>query len=202
MPPRSRASRAPACSMRCRKISCARPAQRPQRICGGAPPRAADCLVAGRFVSRSSGRGNSYRLRRGRTHLRHSRAWAGTLCKSALQRDYTVSMGLVLLVHAASVHDEFPGRPVVWHSRSARGAESKNVDRSRNQSTSNQPRLCHLPKGVSLGHDAWRRLRRNRMAMLSLVTLITIGLLAFFTPFCRLRRQISITPICNTNRRN
>ena len=41
-----------------------------------------------------------------------------------------------------------------------------------------------LPKkGVSLGQDAWRRLRRNRLAMVSLATLITIVLLAFFTPF-------------------
>jgi oligopeptide transport system permease protein len=38
------------------------------------------------------------------------------------------------------------------------------------------------PKGVSLGRDAWRRLRRNRMAMFSLGTLVTIALLAFFTP--------------------
>jgi oligopeptide transport system permease protein len=38
------------------------------------------------------------------------------------------------------------------------------------------------PKGVSLGRDAWRRLRRNRMAMFSLGTLITIALLAFLTP--------------------
>jgi oligopeptide transport system permease protein len=37
-------------------------------------------------------------------------------------------------------------------------------------------------KGVSLGRDAWRRLRRNRTAMASLVTLIVIGLSAFFTP--------------------
>ncbi|HEX5472372.1 MAG TPA: ABC transporter permease [Lacipirellulaceae bacterium] len=37
-------------------------------------------------------------------------------------------------------------------------------------------------KGVSLSQDAWRRLRRNRMAMASLVTIITIGVLAFFTP--------------------
>src|SRR3954462_8112556 len=37
-------------------------------------------------------------------------------------------------------------------------------------------------KGTSLGYDAWRRLRRRRMAMLSLGTLITIALLAFFTP--------------------
>jgi oligopeptide transport system permease protein len=37
-------------------------------------------------------------------------------------------------------------------------------------------------KGISLGQDAWRRLRRNRTAMASLVTLIVIGLLAFFTP--------------------
>ena len=37
-------------------------------------------------------------------------------------------------------------------------------------------------KGVSLGQDAWRHLRRNRTAMASLVALIAIGLLAFFTP--------------------
>jgi oligopeptide transport system permease protein len=36
--------------------------------------------------------------------------------------------------------------------------------------------------GASLGRDAWRRLRRNRMAMLCLGTLITIGVLAVFTP--------------------
>jgi oligopeptide transport system permease protein len=46
------------------------------------------------------------------------------------------------------------------------------------------PGLERLPtaKGVSLGQDAWRRLRRNRVAMISHVTLIAIGLLAFFTP--------------------
>jgi oligopeptide transport system permease protein len=38
------------------------------------------------------------------------------------------------------------------------------------------------PKGVSLGQDAWRRLRKNRMAMASLITLVVIGVLAFFTP--------------------
>ena len=43
------------------------------------------------------------------------------------------------------------------------------------------------PKGVSLGQDAWRRLRRNRMAMASLGTLIAIGLLAFFTPLLPLQ---------------
>ncbi len=37
-------------------------------------------------------------------------------------------------------------------------------------------------KGVSLGQDAWRRLRRNRTAMASLITLGIIGTLAFFTP--------------------
>ena len=49
-----------------------------------------------------------------------------------------------------------------------------------------KPRTTHTQvtptKGVSLGQDAWRRLRRNRMAMASLVTLIVIMLLAFFTP--------------------
>ena len=37
-------------------------------------------------------------------------------------------------------------------------------------------------KGTSLGYDAWRRLRRSRMAMFSLGTLITIALLAFLAP--------------------
>jgi oligopeptide transport system permease protein len=37
-------------------------------------------------------------------------------------------------------------------------------------------------KGVSLGQDAWRRLRRNRRAMASLVTLAVIVLVSFFTP--------------------
>ncbi len=54
-------------------------------------------------------------------------------------------------------------------------------------SISNQPPAAagasrDAAKGVSLGRDAWRRLRRNRMAIASLVTLIIIGLLAFFTP--------------------
>jgi oligopeptide transport system permease protein len=37
-------------------------------------------------------------------------------------------------------------------------------------------------KGVSLGQDAWRRLRRNRRAMASLVTLAIIVLLSCLTP--------------------
>lgn len=37
-------------------------------------------------------------------------------------------------------------------------------------------------KGVSLGQDAWRRLRKNRLAMASLVILALIGLTSFFTP--------------------
>ena len=36
--------------------------------------------------------------------------------------------------------------------------------------------------GVSLAQDAWRRLRRNRVAMLSLISLVVISLLAFLTP--------------------
>src|SRR6476620_7364054 len=44
------------------------------------------------------------------------------------------------------------------------------------------PVAATAEKGISLGRDAWRRLRRNRMAMFSLATLITIALLAFFTP--------------------
>jgi oligopeptide transport system permease protein len=44
------------------------------------------------------------------------------------------------------------------------------------------PVAAQADKGVSLGRDAWRRLRRNRMAMFSLAMLVTIVLLAFFTP--------------------
>ncbi|HEX3601683.1 MAG TPA: ABC transporter permease subunit [Lacipirellulaceae bacterium] len=37
-------------------------------------------------------------------------------------------------------------------------------------------------KGLSLGQDAWRRLRKNHVAMTCLFTLITIAVLAFLTP--------------------
>lgn len=37
-------------------------------------------------------------------------------------------------------------------------------------------------EGVSLAQDAWRRLRRNRVAMVSLAALVVISLLAFITP--------------------
>ncbi|MFH1920894.1 MAG: ABC transporter permease [Planctomycetota bacterium] len=37
-------------------------------------------------------------------------------------------------------------------------------------------------QGVSLGQDAWRRLRKSRVAMLSLWFLAAMGLLALFTP--------------------
>ena len=42
-------------------------------------------------------------------------------------------------------------------------------------------------KGVSLGQDAWRRLKRNRRAMASLFILVAIALLAFFTPLLPLQ---------------
>jgi len=42
-------------------------------------------------------------------------------------------------------------------------------------------------KGVSLGRDAWRRLRRNRVAMISLFLLVTITLLAILTPMLPLQ---------------
>src|SRR5829696_6927852 len=45
-----------------------------------------------------------------------------------------------------------------------------------------EPTASARDHGVSLGRDAWRRLRRSRMAMFSLSTLITIALLAFLTP--------------------
>jgi oligopeptide transport system permease protein len=44
-----------------------------------------------------------------------------------------------------------------------------------------------LKKGVSLGRDAWRRLRKSRIAMLCLGTLAVISLLAFLTPLLPLQ---------------
>lgn len=41
---------------------------------------------------------------------------------------------------------------------------------------------ANAAKGVSLGQDAWRRLRKSRVAMLCLWTLGAIALAAFFTP--------------------
>ena len=41
--------------------------------------------------------------------------------------------------------------------------------------------------GVSLGKDAWRRLRKNRVAMFCLGTLVVIATLAFFTPLLPLQ---------------
>src|SRR5262249_38881864 len=42
-------------------------------------------------------------------------------------------------------------------------------------------------KGVSLGRDAWRRLRKNRLAMFSLGFLVWLGLCAVFTPLLPLQ---------------
>jgi len=42
-------------------------------------------------------------------------------------------------------------------------------------------------KGVSLGRDAWRRLRRKRMAMVSLGFLVVLGSLALLTPLLPLQ---------------
>src|SRR5262245_1010970 len=41
--------------------------------------------------------------------------------------------------------------------------------------------------GVSLARDAWRRLRRNRVALNSLVFLAALSLLAFLTPLLPLQ---------------
>jgi len=45
-------------------------------------------------------------------------------------------------------------------------------------------------KGVSLGKDAWRRLRRNRVSMFSLTLLIVFSALALFTPLLPLQSPI------------
>jgi oligopeptide transport system permease protein len=46
-------------------------------------------------------------------------------------------------------------------------------------------------RGVSLLQDAWKRLRRNWAAMISLYLLVTFGLLAFFTPLLPLQSPIT-----------
>lgn len=46
-------------------------------------------------------------------------------------------------------------------------------------------------RGVSLWQDAWKRLRRNWAAMISLYLLIAFGLLAFFTPLLPLQSPIA-----------
>lgn len=47
-------------------------------------------------------------------------------------------------------------------------------------------------KGVSLGKDAWRRLRRNFMAMLCLWTLVILGVLTVLTPLLPLQSPRAI----------
>src|SRR5262245_30927847 len=46
--------------------------------------------------------------------------------------------------------------------------------------------------GLSLARDAWRRLRRNSVAMISLAFLIAISLLAFFTPLLPLQSPYKV----------
>lgn len=47
-------------------------------------------------------------------------------------------------------------------------------------------------RGVSLGKDAWRRLRKNRIAMASLWLLIVLSIAAFFTPLLPLQAPRTI----------
>ena len=57
-----------------------------------------------------------------------------------------------------------------------------------NRDNSNAAQQANEPtKGVSLGQDAWRRLRRNRVAMLSLWTLVAVSLTALVTPLLPLQ---------------
>src|SRR5262245_26446754 len=48
--------------------------------------------------------------------------------------------------------------------------------------------------GVSLARDAWKRLRRNRVAMVSLGFLVLLSLLAFFTPLLPLQSPYNVDP--------
>ncbi len=58
---------------------------------------------------------------------------------------------------------------------------------STNQPYFSQEASAFPTKGVSLGQDAWRRLKRNRRAMGSLAVLAMIALGAFFTPLLPLQ---------------
>ena len=51
---------------------------------------------------------------------------------------------------------------------------------TRSSSATPEPRANR--QGLSLGQDAWRKLRRNRPAMISLWTIVLICLLALLTP--------------------
>ena len=48
-------------------------------------------------------------------------------------------------------------------------------------------RRLKAEQGVSLGRDAWRRLRKNRVAMVCLLGLVGLSVLAFFTPLLPLQ---------------
>ena len=80
--------------------------------------RAAHGAVAGCFVLRPGGGGHSYRLGCDRKIFAiPGLGWH--FVQAALQRDYTLAMGLVLLYTRVALHDEFYCRPVVRNSRSA-----------------------------------------------------------------------------------
>src|SRR5690606_14881219 len=51
------------------------------------------------------------------------------------------------------------------------------------QDTTLTESIAAVPRGVSLWEDAWRRLRRNRLAMFGLVFLALMILLCFFAPW-------------------
>ncbi|MCG8448043.1 MAG: hypothetical protein MI725_00500, partial [Pirellulales bacterium] len=67
--------------------------------------------------------------------------------------------------------------------REERGLTSEERENSRDATH----RREEATQGMSLTQDAWRRLRRNRVAMLSLTTLVVICVLAFFTPLLPLQ---------------
>ena len=52
--------------------------------------------------------------------------------------------------------------------------------------------IATAPKGESLARDAWRRLRRNRLAMACLVFLVVLGALAILTPILPLQSPYTV----------
>ena len=106
---------------------------------------------------------------RDRAHLLHPRARGSHFINSAINRDYTLAMGVTILYTVLVYSPQHGRRPRVHAARPARSDWRSSewappdagiwADRDLDQ-PARAKRGEH--KGESLWHDAWRRLRRNR----------------------------------------
>ena len=145
-------------------------------------PRLARRGAAGGVLSRSGGGRAAHRLGGGRDDLRPARASAATSSKAALNRDYTLVMGTVVVdcrVRASS--------SISWSTSSTRSsirafATIEAVHHGRRRCRSR--RTPHRPVvGRSLWADAASRLVRNRAAVISIVVLAFIAIACIFGRF-------------------